>query len=427
MNYSNIFVIIFFAGVILHFAVIHILELADFRFRKTHASVIPELSEYIDSETIQKTNAYKNARYFLWLPRSVFSLAVTVTLVVSGFYVHLMNILCSYTENAYLTAAFFVVLSSVPESVIDLPFSLIREFKIEKKFGFSNMTFKMWIADEIKGMILSLVLMVPLMCAVMAVLIHMNNYWWILVSCVVLGFSLIISWIYPVLLAPVFNKFLPLEEGELKTRLEALLKKCGFKSSGIFRMDASKRSKHSNAYFTGFGKNKRIVLYDTLIEQLSADEIEAVLGHELGHYKHHHILKKMFVSVPLGFAVTFIMSLFVNSEQLFTGFGFSFDPAAAGSASGLQIFTGIFLMSIIFSDYGIFSGLVSNFFSRRDEFQADAFSAEVCGTGDALITALIKLNRENLSQIEVPGIYSAFYYSHPPLLERIRALKRDFN
>ena len=184
-------------------------------------------------------------------------------------------------------------------------------------------------------------------------------------------------------------------------------------------MDASKRSGHSNAYFTGFGKSKRVVLYDTLIEQLTIDEIEAVLGHELGHYKHHHILKKMMFMIPGVFAALFVASLFIKLPELYIGFGFD-----VGDFIPYQMmFIGVFLISLVFGEWMDLFRPILNFLSRRDEFQADAFAKKICGSGEPLCTALIKLNKENLSEIQVPKIYSVFNYNHPPLLERIAALR----
>ena len=185
-------------------------------------------------------------------------------------------------------------------------------------------------------------------------------------------------------------------------------------------MDASRRSGHSNAYFTGFGKAKRVVLYDTLIEQLTPEEIEAVLGHELGHYKHHHILKKMLFMIPAVFVTLFVISLLIKLPFLYEGFGF----VVPQEIPYQLMFIGTFLIALTFGNWSTLLTPIANFFSRHDEFQADAFAKQICGNGEALCTALIKLNKENLSEIQVPKIYSIFYYNHPPLLERIAALRK---
>ncbi|MBR1722027.1 MAG: M48 family metallopeptidase [Treponema sp.] len=422
MNLSDIFLLLFVTGTLFNLSLNLILEKIDFSFRKKHGLEIPEaMAPFIDRQTLEKTRQYKDANYKLMIPSSILETLLSLYLVYCGFYPVLFEHIYSWTENSFLAALIFTILSSIPGAFLAIPFSLYSEFGIEKRFGFSNMTFGMWIGDTIKGILLNLFLMAPLLLAMTGLFKYAEICWWILLGCVYLIFSLAVSIIYPLFIAPIFNKFTPLEEGELKTRLEELLKKCGFKASGLFVMDASRRSGHSNAYFTGFGKSKRVVLYDTLINQLSAEEIEAVLGHELGHYKHHHIVKKMFFMVPLIFALLFIISCLIRLPELYEGFGF----LAEGQVSYKMMFIGLFLISLSFGEWGILFSPLVNFLSRKDEFQADAFSNKICGNGEALCSALIKLNKENLSEIQVPKIYSIFNYSHPPLLERIAALKKQ--
>ena len=420
MDFSNIFVIIFIIGTVFSFSLNMLLERLDFTFRKKHGREIPEiLSQHVDFQTLDKTCLYEDAKYRLWIPSSILETILSLYLVFCGFYPALIERIWTWTDNPFFAALLFLVLGGIPGALLSIPFALYSEFGIEKHFGFSNMTIRMWIADEIKGFFVNLLILTPLLLAMIALFKYTAGWWWLLLGCVYLVFSLGISIIYPIFIAPIFNKFTPLEDGELKSRLEELLKKCGFKASGLFVMDASRRSGHSNAYFTGFGKSKRVVLYDTLIEQLTIDEIEAVLGHELGHYKHHHILKKMLFMIPAVFASLFVISLLVNLPLLYKGFGF-----VSGEVVPYQMmFIGIFLLSLVFGDWGILLSPIMNSLSRHDEFQADAFAKEICGTGEPLCTALVKLNKENLSEIQVPKMYSVFNYSHPPLLERIKAIR----
>ena len=233
------------------------------------------------------------------------------------------------------------------------------------------------------------------------------------------AFTLIMQVLYPLVIAPMFNKFNPLEEGELKSRITALMENLGFKSSGIFIMDASKRSGHSNAYFGGMGKSKRIVLYDTLVKQLTTDELEAVLGHELGHYKLHHILRKICIMLPLEFVMMFVLYKIAQSHLLYTGFGFAI---AEEMIVPLQ-FIGLFLSSLVANSLTEILSPIMNFSSRKDEYAADKFSAELTKNPDALISGLIKLNSENLSELLPPKLYVIWNYSHPTLVERIKALK----
>lgn len=424
MQYSNIFVILFFIGTFLDFILDFILEKIDFSFRKKHGTEIPEeVKDFVDLNTLKKTCAYEDAKYKLWLPKTLLSLVVGLYLMISGFYPAVFATICTWFDNSIIVNLLFIFFTSIPGFILGVPFTLYSIFGIEKQFGFCKMTFGMWILDQIKGAFVGCVIAIPLLAVACLLFKYFPNFWWLLLGGVYVTFSLAISVIYPLFIAPLFNKFTPLEEGELKTRLETLLQKCGFKASGLFVMDASKRSGHSNAYFTGFGKSKRVVLYDTLIAQLTPEEIEAVLGHELGHFKHHHIIKRLCTMIPLIFAILFVISLIIKLPNLYEGFGFEILKNENGEISHKMMMVGLIFCGTVFGGFSPIANLISNFFSRKDEFQADAFSKKICETEQPLISALIKLNKENLSEIQVPKIYSAFNYNHPPLLERIRELK----
>jgi Zn-dependent protease with chaperone function len=285
MLINNIFVVLFLVGTAFSLILNQTLNFSAFRARKKHGTRVPtELFGYTDTKTLSKTCEYRNAHYFLGIPADVLSTVVGVALLCGGFYAFLYNRLSSALGNEYLTVLLFTLLSSIPSMLLDLPFELYGEFSIEKRFGFSNMTVKQWILDSIKSALVSAVISVPLLLAAVFLLRHVPSLWWLLLGAIYLAFSLGVSFLYPLVVAPLFNKFSPLPNGDLKKRLESLLEKSGFKAEGIYVMDASRRSSHSNAYFTGFGKSKRVVLYDTLINQLSIDEMESVLAHELGHY-----------------------------------------------------------------------------------------------------------------------------------------------
>lgn len=421
VDFNNIFVIIFLVGTGFNFLLNQMLEFIDWKWRCRQGAVVPaELSAYLTEEQLKKTVAYENAKYFLWIPKNIFSVMLEVVLVITGVYVWCFNLVWGWTENLYASAILFSIMVSIPGALLDIPFAIYREFRIEKRFGFSKMTITMWIADRLKELIVSLVITSALLCAAVALLSNFPRIWWLLLGIVYVLFSLLASYVYPVLIAPMFNKFTPLQDGELKDRLGALLSKTGFKAKSMYVMDASRRSGHSNAYFTGLGKNKRIVLYDTLIEQLAPGEIEAVLAHELGHYKHRHIVKKLCITIPLIFLVLFAACWLSKNPEISIGFGFLRD-AGSGLAVRYQLIN-VFLLFMVVGGFEPILSLVSNAFSRRDEFQADRYSAGLCGGGKDLSVALIKLNRENLSEIVPPKIYSVFNYSHPPLLERIRAV-----
>lgn len=415
----NLFLLIFLIGSAVDFAIDSVLEFIDYRHRKLHGREIPEeVTGSLSNEDIDKTISYENTKFFTWIPHHIISFALSVTLVLLGFYGFVFEKIYSCIQEPLPVLILYSVILSIPSTIISLPFELYNEFVVEKKFGFSTMTFPQWILDQIKGLLVSAVIGIPLLAAAIQVITKAQDWWWLMLGGIMVLFSLGISFIYPTIIAPLFNKFTPVENEEIKSRIENLFSKTGFKSSGIFIMDASKRSRHSNAYFTGFGKNKRIVLYDTLVNQLSAEEIEAVLGHELGHCRKHHITKRMCISIPMTFAVLFLASRFIHMDLLYQAFGFTITE--------IPVFVqliGISLLFEVFGGFRIITNLISNCSSRKDEFEADRFSREVCGSPEPLISSLIKLNKENSSQINVSKVYSMFNYNHPPLLERIRALR----
>ena len=430
VNLSNPFVLIFVCGTIATFLINHFLEFIDYRARCKNGGTIPSVlqnialaAETFDTAKLKNISDYENAKYFKWCISSVCSLVLDLALVLFGFYPFIFNSICFFTDSPVTIAStfsaffLFMILSGLPSTILGLPFSLYGEFVIEKKFGFSKMTWKLWITDQIKALFVGLIL-ISLLTFVAAVLfVKCETSWWFMLAAVMIAFTFIMQVVYPKFIAPLFNKFTPLEEGESKDKIMAILDKVGFKNGGLFVMDASKRSGHSNAYFSGFGKTKRIVLYDTLLKSLTADELAAVLGHELGHFKLHHITKRLFVMIPMEFVVMFILYKMANLPNLYTAFGFR-DITVAGFQ-----FIGIFLASMLWGSVSEIVTPVSNIFSRKQEYQADAFSAKVLGTPEPLITGLIKLNSENLSELIPPKLYVFWNYSHPTLIERIEHLR----
>lgn len=429
VNLKNAFVLVFLIGTTVSFLLNHVLEAIDYRWRKQKGGVLPEIlkkypeSQMFDQEKLKKICAYENAKYFLWIPQSIVNYLLEMGLVLFGFYVFIFDILVSWVGmpttvgKTFVCFFLFMFLTALPSDILSIPFSLYREFKLEKRFGFSNMTLKIWITDGIKNLIVSLVLNVMLTGIAAPLLVSCPSYWWVILSLALMLIVFLTNIIYPKFIAPLFNKFQPLEDGELRSRLENMLKKSGFSSDGLFRMDASKRSNHSNAYFTGFGKAKRIVLYDTLISSLTIDEIESVMAHEVGHYKLKHITRRLVLMFPLILVACFAMFTLSHVSALYTGFGFEVTNINAMQFVGLQ------LAIMVFSSVSFPLKPVTSSASRRHEYEADKFSAELCHTGKPLVTALMKLNSENLSEILPPKIYSFFHYSHPTLVERTTALE----
>lgn len=437
VNLSNPFVIIFIAGSLISFFINQILELIDYKYRIKNGGKLPSQLQNIpaaidtfDTEKLKNIGAYENAKYFDMIPSSLCSIILSIALILFGFYPAVFNLVSNWTgfpstvTNSFCCFFLFSILSSIPGEVVSLPFSLYREFHTEKKFGFSKMTLKLWIIDQIKETILSLILITFLTFAASLFFVKCPDTWWIILTTVMIGFTFIFQIIYPKFIAPLFNKFEPLPEGELKNKISVILNKCGFSNGGLFVMDASKRSGHSNAYFSGFGKAKRIVLYDTLIKSLTTDELCSVLGHELGHFKLHHITKKLFFTIPMEFIVMFLLYKLAQFTSLYEGFGFT--GINNGNVAQVQ-FIGLFLaVSVSGAILDIISPVV-NFFSRKDEYAADAFSAKICeDNGENLITGLIKLNSDNLSELLPPPVYVFWNYSHPTLIERITAIRKLF-
>ena len=435
VNLTHPFVLIFLCGTVATFLINHFLEFIDFRARAKNGGTIPEVLQKIplaletfDTEKLKNISAYEDAKYFKWYVSSVVMMALDLALVIFGFYPFAFNFICSITGfpstigNSFAAFLLFMIISGLPSSILGLPFSLYSEFVIEKKFGFSNMTWKLWISDQLKGLVVGLILMSLLTFIAAVAFVKFETSWWFILAAVLIAFTFIMQVVYPKFIAPLFNKFSPLEDGEAKDKITAILEKIGFKNGGLFVMDASKRSGHSNAYFSGFGKTKRIVLYDTLLKSLTPDELAAVLGHELGHFKLHHITKRLFIMIPMEFVVTFLLYKMAQLTGLYTAFGFT--NITAENVAGVQ-FIGIFLASMLWGSLSEIVTPLSNIFSRRHEYQADAFGAQACGSPEPLITGLIKLNSENLSELIPPKLYVFWNYSHPTLVERIEHLKKE--
>lgn len=434
IDFSSPFIIIFICGTFLSFLLNHFLEYIDYRARVKNGGSLPEALKTVplaqktfDQEKLKKIAEYENAKYFVWIPSSICRTLLEFGLIIFGFYPFVFDKICLLTGfpltigNSFACFGLFLILSSIPEEILSIPFSLYREFVTEKKFGFSNMTLGLWFKDQLKEMIVSLILGALLSFVASIFFVKMPESWWFILCALMIVFTLVMQVIYPKFIAPIFNKFSPLEEGELKEKITALLSDTGFVSDGVFVMDASKRSGHSNAYFTGFGKAKRIVLYDTLIKSLTSDELVAVLGHELGHFKLKHILKRLLCLIPLEFVLMFGLFKIAQFADLYTAFGFT----SVNSANVSQVqFIGLFLAMTLYSSISEIISPLTNISSRKNEYEADAYSAKVTGHPDDLINSLIKLNSENLSELLPPKVYVFWNFSHPTLIERIEALKK---
>jgi STE24 endopeptidase len=311
----------------------------------------------------------------------------------------------------YGVALIFSVLAI--SAIIDLPLALYRQFVIEEEFAFNRMTPGLFLADLLKQAALGVAIGTPVLLAVLWLMDRMGSLWWLYVWLFWCVFNLLILFLYPTWIAPLFNKFVALDDAPLKARVEALLSRCGFSSSGLFVMDGSKRSSHGNAYFTGFGKSKRIVFFDTLLGRLQPLEVEAVLAHELGHFKHRHVLKRIAMLFALSLGFLAILGQLIDASWFFNGLGVE----TQNTALGLLLF---FLAAPVFTF--LLTPLLS-LLSRRDEFEADRYAADKASASD-LVAALVKLYEDNAATLTPDPLHSLFYDSHPPAALRIARLQQ---
>src|SRR5690606_995333 len=314
--------------------------------------------------------------------------------------------------HPYLIGAGVIISIMLISSLIELPLSIYSTFGVEQRFGFNRTTPGLFIADLFKGLLLSLLLGVPLLLATLWFMNATGKFWWLWVWALWTGFSLFLTWAYPAFIAPLFNRFSPLADEALRERIERLLARCGFESSGVFVMDGSRRSAHGNAYFTGMGRSKRIVFFDTLLEDLSHEEIEAVLAHELGHFKLRHITRRLVISATVSLLALALLGWLVDQPWFYAALGIS-NPA---HHNALLIF--LLVLPVFTWPFTPLSAM----YSRKHEFEADAFATEHADAR-ALETALVSLYRENASTLTPDPLHSAFYDSHPPAATRIRHLR----
>jgi STE24 endopeptidase len=297
-------------------------------------------------------------------------------------------------------------------ALLEIPTSVYHTFVIEEKFGFNKSTVNQFIKDQLLHLGLGAAIGLPLLALILWVMDNVGSLWWLWAWGIIMSFSLLMSWLFPTLIAPLFNKFTPMEEGSLKDRIQGLLKRCGFNSQGIFIMDGSKRSGHGNAYFTGLGNNKRIVFFDNLVNSLDDEELEAVLAHELGHFKCKHVIK-MLIATSIMTLISFaILGWLINEPWFYTGLGVE-QPSNAAA---------LLLFLLVSSTFTFFMQPVSAYFQRKFEFEADDFAANNA-KASKMISGLVKLYEENANTLTPDPLYSAFHYSHPPAAIRIAHLE----
>jgi STE24 endopeptidase len=372
-----------------------------------------EFAEKITLQEHQKAARYTQAKLKLNYFELIFSIGVLLVWTLGGGLNWLDELWHAFDSDILTIGVGFIMSLMLLSTLIDLPFSLYRTFILEEKFGFNKTTIGTLISDILKGFALMLVIGLPLLYAILYLMKEIGVYWWLYVWLVLTGFSLLMLWLYPSFIAPIFNKFKPLDDQTLKAKINHLLQRTGFKSDGVFVMDGSKRSSHGNAYFTGIGKNKRIVFFDTLLKGMENQEVEAILAHELGHFHHKHIRKQMLVSFLTTLLGLALLGYLITQPWFFTGLG----------VSQMNNHTALVLFSMVMPMFSFFITPMSNAFSRKYEFEADAFAAKHTNADD-LISSLVKLYRDNAATLTPDRLYSAFHDSHPSASIRINHLNK---
>lgn len=385
------------------------------RHVRAHQDKVPdEFASQINLSDHRKAADYTCAKTRISYPSIVVHSVVLLALTLGGG----LNALSGFWENwvndSLMHGMVLIISTFVIMSLVDMPLSYYRTFVIEEQYGFNKMTPAMFFTDLIKQAVLGLMLGVPLLFCVLWLMEKMGNDWWLYAWLAWIAFNLFVLAIFPTWIAPLFNKFTPLEDVTLKTRIEQLMNKCGFKASGLFVMDGSRRSNHGNAYFTGFGKTKRIVFFDTLLARLNAAEIEAVLAHELGHFKHRHVIKRIVISFVMSLAFLGLLGYLMQQDWFYTGLGVSVMSVPSTAMALLLFFLVMPVFTFLFHP-------ISSLYSRKHEFEADAYAAQNASAND-LIQALVKLYQDNAATLTPDPLHSAFYDSHPPASIRVAHL-----
>ena len=390
------------------------LMLRQIRHVRAHRNAVPgAFADSIGLEAHQRAADYTAERVRLSLVELAVSAAFVLVLTIGGG-LQFISTLCAglFDAGSIAHGVALLAMLGVISWVIDLPFSLYRTFVLEKRYNFNRMTPALFVSDSLKQAALAAVIGLPLLTGVLWLMAAMGAAWWVWVWAVWLGFNLLVLLIWPTFIAPLFNRFSPLADEQLKHRVESLLDRCGFRSKGLFVMDGSRRSAHGNAYFTGFGASKRIVFFDTLLDKLTPQEGGAVLAHELGHFHHKHIVKRLLVLAPASLALFALLGWLLSQPAFFNGLGVT----QTGTAAGLALF----FLALPWFTFAL-TPLMSQW-SRRHEFEADRYAASHTQAND-LVSALVKLYRDNASTLTPDPVYSGFFDSHPPAAVRIARLQ----
>lgn len=371
-----------------------------------------EFTKAIDAKTYTKAVTYNNFVNTFTHIQNIISSIIIISLVVSGGFTWLILFIENMGYEPLPSGLLFFGCLYAGSKIISIPLSLYRTFVIEEKFGFNKQTLRLWISDFIKGMILSIIIGGAIMTLIIS-MIYNISLWFLWVWGTMFLISLIMVYIYPICIAPLFNKFIPLKDTELEKQIKKILQSAGLKIKAVFQMDASKRSSHSNAYFTGLGNTKRIVLFDTLLKQQTHDEIVATLAHEAGHWKKKHIVKGMIISQGSTLILLWLAYIFLHHESIYQFIGLS----------GIFPYVGLLTLSLLYTPISYFLSPISYYISRKFEYEADAIGVSLTKKPQAAISSLIGLYKDNLANVNPHWLYTFFHASHPDPISRIEALK----
>jgi STE24 endopeptidase len=381
---------------------------------KHSLSVPNDFKKIIKIKDHTKAAAYTSAKTKINIAGLIVQALFLYVITLGGWINELNAILSAYLSNEIIQGVALILIIMILSSLIELPLGLYKTFVVDEKFGFNKMTISLFISDLFKQSIVSLIIVIPVIYIALWIFGNLGESWWIWLWVFFSIFNVVMLAVYPLYIAPLFNKFNPMVDKELKSKIEILLKKCGFESDGLFVMNGSLRSTHGNAYFTGFGKAKRIVFFDTLLERLTHNEILAVLAHELGHFAHNHVKKRIFALFLISFVGLYLLDFLKTNEWFYFGLGVT----EQSNATALLLFVLISPLVLFFIRP------IMAFYSRKNEYEADAYACKYTPASD-LKNSLIKLYRDNASTLTPDNLYSAFYDSHPPAIARIGALERQ--
>jgi STE24 endopeptidase len=411
----NTFTIIFLIALIISSSIQFWLAKRQADYVADHRSAVPDaFKDKVSLTAHQKAADYTLAKVKLGNIDGALGIIVLLLLTVGGGINMAFECWASLVSTPLIagvaaTATIFLILT-----LIEIPTSIYQTFVIEEKFGFNKSTVNQFIKDQFMHLGLGAAIGLPLLALILWIMDNVGPLWWLWAWAIIMGFSLLMSWLYPTVIAPLFNKFTPMEEGSLKDRIQGLLTRCGFNSQGIFIMDGSKRSGHGNAYFTGLGNNKRIVFFDNLVNSLEDEELEAVLAHELGHFKCKHVIKMLIATAFMSLISLGILGWLIDQDWFYTGLGVALEQKSHATA--------LLLFILISSTFTFFMQPISAYFQRKFEFEADDFAANNA-KATKMISGLVKLYEENANTLTPDPLYSAFHYSHPPAAIRISHLE----